>query len=306
MSPETAVPRAAPARDFDGLYKALLEAHPREALQLLCGAQLDGAEVILDGPTEQPRQRSRQQDKVFVVRFGHDVPTDIYHVEIQVQRTEDFEERMVAYWASMALKYRRSDHRIHQFVLWPLGRGYPGRFSRDQVRLDYRSINVPDDLNPGVLLASPLAPLALWSQKPPGDLVERVVDRIAATSAFEERLVQVELGMLVGGSLAVQVLEALRRRGMNDVLEQTESGREIARRNREQGHEQGLEQGREQGREQGLEQGHADGMRALLRARFGELTDLDDLARRLAERDHDGNIARIVAGATLAELRSDE
>lgn len=82
---------------------------------------------------------------------------------------------------------------------------------------------------------------------------------------------------------------------MNDVLEQTESGREIARRNREQG--------LEQGREQGLEQGRVDGMRALLRARFGDLDDLDDLARRLAERDHDGNIARIVAGATLAELR---
>jgi hypothetical protein len=98
--------------------------------------------------------------------------------------------------------------------------------------------------------------------------------------------------MLVGGSLAVQVLEALRRRGMNDVLEQTESGREIARRNREQGLEQGLEQGR------------IDGMRALLRASYGDVADLDDLARRLAGRDHDGNIARIVAGAALAELRS--
>ncbi|WP_250036366.1 hypothetical protein [Paractinoplanes maris] len=79
---------------------------------------------------------------------------------------------------------------------------------------------------------------------------------------------------------------------MNDVLEQTEAGREIARRNREQGLEQGLEQGR------------LDGMRALLRAQYGELADLDDLARRLAESDHDGNIARIVAGTTLAELRS--
>ena len=45
-------------------------------------------------------------------------------------------------------------------------------------------------------------------------------------------------------------------------------------------------------------------MRALLRAKYADLTDLDDLARRLVERDHDGNIARIIAGATLAELRS--
>ena len=114
--------------------------------------------------------------------------------------------------------------------------------------------------------------------------MERVADRIAATSALEEQLVQIELGTLVGGSLAAQVLEALRRRGMNNVLRQTELGREIAREN--------------------LEQGHVDGMRALLRARFGEITDLEDLARRLADRDHDGSIGRIVAGATLAELRS--
>jgi predicted transposase YdaD len=280
------------ARDFDGLYKALLEAHPRDALNQLCGARIEGRAVVLDGPTELPRQRSRQRDKVFLVRHGDGVPDDVYHVEVQVQRTEDFQERMVAYWAGLALKYRRADHRIHQIVVWPLGGGFPGRFRRDRARLDYRSVNVPDDLDPGVLLAGPLAPLALWSQKPPADLVERVADRIAATGAIEEQLVQIDLGMLVGGPLAHQVLEALRRRGMSNVLEQTELGREIARRNLEQG------------LERGLEQGHVNGMRALLRARFGELADLEELAQRLAASDHDGNIGRIAAGASLTELRS--
>jgi hypothetical protein len=275
---------SAPARDFDGLYKALLEAHPREALHLLCGARLDGGTVVLDGPTEQPRQRSRQRDKVFVVRHGEDSLADIFHVEVQVQRTEDFQERMVSYWASLALKYRRAEHRIHQVVVWPLGGGYPGRFRRDKAQLDYRSVNVPDDLDPGALLAGPLAPLALWSQKPPPDVAERVVDRIAATGPIEEQLVQIELGILVGGPLAKQFLEALRGRGMNDVLEQSESGREIARRN--------------------LEQGAVNGMRALLRAKYGDLDDLEDLARQLVDRDHEGNIARIVAGATVEELRS--
>jgi hypothetical protein len=47
-----------------------------------------------------------------------------------------------------------------------------------------------------------------------------------------------------------------------------------------------------------------EALRVLLRAKFGELDDLDELARRLTDRDHDGNIGRIVAGATLAELRS--
>jgi len=80
------------------------------------------------------------------------------------------------------------------------------------------------------------------------------------------------------------LVEALRRRGMNSILEQTETGREIARKNREEG--------------------HVDLMRAALRAAYGDLADLDELARRLADRDHSGNIARIVAGATLDDLRS--
>ncbi|MCY1136887.1 hypothetical protein OWR29_02680 [Actinoplanes sp. Pm04-4] len=287
-SASTKVASSAAARDFDGLYKALLQAHPREALHLLCGARVDGQAVIVDGPTEQPRQRSRQRDKVFVVRNGSGSPADVYHVEVQVKRTVDFQERMVAYWADLALKYRRAEHRIHQIVLWPLGGGYSGRFERDHARLDYRSVNIPDDLDPGALLAGPLAPLALWARKPPPDLEERVADRIAATSALEEQTVQIELAMLVGGTMSVQVVEALRRRGMDNVLAQTELGREIARRSREQG----------------LEQERVDGMRALLRARYGEFDDLDDLAHDLATSDRDGSIARIVAGATLDELRA--
>ncbi|SNY36808.1 hypothetical protein [Paractinoplanes atraurantiacus] len=96
-------------------------------------------------------------------------------------------------------------------VLWPLGGGYPGRFVRDQARLDYLPVDVPGDLDPGMVLATPLAPLALWSPNAPDDVVEQVADRIAGVGALEEKLVLVELGMLVGGSRAAQVLEALRR-----------------------------------------------------------------------------------------------
>jgi predicted transposase YdaD len=289
----------APARDFDGLYKTLLARHPRDALKLLCGARLGGQEVVLDGPTELPRQRSLQRDKVFLVRHDDSRPDDVYHVEVQVKRTDDFQERMVAYWAGLALKYGRTDHRIHQVVIWPLGGGYPGSFHRDQARLDYRAVNVPEDLDPDALLAGPLAPLALWSPKAPPDVVERVVDRIAATDDIEERLVQVELSILVGGPLAEQVVTALKGRGMNDILEQTESGRDIARRSMEKG----LEKGRVEGREEGRVEGLVNAMSVMLRARFGGIDDLDDLARRLAGGDHDGNIARIIAGAALDDLR---
>ncbi|GAA4936912.1 hypothetical protein [Actinoplanes utahensis] len=78
-------------------------------------------------------------------------------------------------------------------------------------------------------------PLALWSRKPPPDLVDRVADQVDATTHIEDKIVQAELRMLVGGPLANQFLDARRRRGMHSLLEQSESGREMARVNREKG-----------------------------------------------------------------------
>ena len=75
---------------------------------------------------------------------------------------------------------------------------------------------------------------------------------------------------------------------MNNILEQSESGREIARRNLEEG----------------IERGNINSMRLLLQARFGDIADLDVLARHLATADHAGNVSRIVAGAALDDLRS--
>jgi hypothetical protein len=83
-------------------------------------------------------------------------------------------------------------------------------------------------------------------------------------------------------------------------LEQTESGREIARRNWELGWELGWALGWALGWEQGL----VKGMRALLRARFGDLDDLECLTWRLiACDDGDGDVIRIAVDATLPELR---
>ncbi|WP_030436781.1 hypothetical protein [Actinoplanes subtropicus] len=79
------------------------------------------------------------------------------------------------------------------------------------------------------MLASPTPALALFTRKPAHDLIERVTDRIAATERHDDKLLHAELGMLVGGSLAAQLVEALRRRDMNNILEQTATGREIAR-----------------------------------------------------------------------------
>ena len=79
---------------------------------------------------------------------------------------------------------------------------------------------------------------------------------------------------------------------MSNILEETVTGREIARKNREEG------------RAEGIDEGRVESMRKLLRAKYGDIADLDDLAKRLVDQDHDGNIARVVEGVTLDELRA--
>ncbi|WIN00482.1 hypothetical protein ACTOB_004191 [Actinoplanes oblitus] len=238
--------------------------------------------MIVDGPTEQVRLRSLHRDKVFVVS-GPDGTVDVHHIEVQVKRTHDFQVRMVAYWAGLASRYEEPHHRIHQTVVWPAGGGYPGSFQRDHLRLEYHSVNVPDDLDPDTLLRSPLAPLALWSSRRPPD----VADRIAELTNPEERLVLIDLSMLAEHTIAAQVVNALRSKSMKFNLAETETGREIAQENRERGREEGL----------------IRSMELFLQTRFGDFPDLDDLARKLVTDDHTTNVARILNGASLEELR---
>ncbi|GAA2675052.1 hypothetical protein Apa02nite_021220 [Actinoplanes palleronii] len=278
------------ARDYDGLYKALLAAHPQDALRLLCQVEADDRAVIVDGPTEQTRQRSMQRDKVFIVSRpdGH---VDVHHIEVQVKRTDDFQVRMVAYWAGLAGKYDEPGHRIHQTVVWPVGGGYPGSFQRDRLSLEYHSVNVPDDLDPEALLGSPLAPLVLWSSRRPTDFADRIAGRIGELPSREQQLVLVDLCMLAEQGLAAQVVTALRSRGMGNVLEGTDIGREIAQKNLKRG------------REEGLEQGLVRSMRLMLQNRFGDFPGLDELASKLVADDHDANVAKVVSGAPLEELQ---
>jgi len=61
-------------RKFEIPFKALLDAHPRDTLQILCGAALRDGDVITAEPTEQPRQRNRQCDKVVTIRHDDGTP----------------------------------------------------------------------------------------------------------------------------------------------------------------------------------------------------------------------------------------
>ena len=68
MSGHVGSARPAPPRDFDGIFKALFDAHPRDTLQLLCGVTLRDGHVVTAEPTEMPRRRNRLGDKVLSVR----------------------------------------------------------------------------------------------------------------------------------------------------------------------------------------------------------------------------------------------
>ena len=275
--------------DYDGVFKALIEEYPADFLRLVCNADIPDGVATLDGPTEQPKQRSRQKDKVVLVPAGGGRRAQVYLLEIQVKRTADFEERMVSYWASAALKYPRHTHEIHQVAIWPRGNGYDVPFERDGQTLRYLRVNVPDDLDTEAVLNSPVAPLALFASKPAPEVIDRVADRIAATTQKEHRLILADLGILAGVSLGAQLIEALWSRGMNfDHLKGTHFGESF------------LAEGREEGRREAK----VETIASVLRQQYGELADLDTLARDLVADGYDANLARIVARVPIEELRA--
>ncbi|GIM96267.1 hypothetical protein [Paractinoplanes toevensis] len=291
-------------KDYDGLFKSMFEAHPEDTLRILFGAELDGRQVVLEGPTEQQRRLTRSRDKVYLAlrdreeqdraeKDGLPIPLhDVYHLEVQVERVTDFEERMMSYWSSLALKYSRARHRLHQVVVWPFGGGYPGNFQRDGAALRYTSWNLAEDLDPEYILASGLAPLALWSKNPPPDAVERVAETIAATADPDERLVLVELGKLGPRPIATQLVKALMRRGMSDILEGTEFARDLARRK--------IEEGRAEGRDEG----RVEALAALLKHHYGAIDDLPELARKLAAVDYEQHLQWVTDRVPLEQLRA--
>ena len=304
MPTDTEAGDARRPRDFDGLFKSLLEAHPEDALRVLCGADLDGAEVVLEGPTEQQRHLTRSMDKVFIARRNEDEqdraakaglpirPHEVYHFEVQVKRASGFEERMVGYWSALAIRYNRKRHRIHQFAIWPLGGGYAGTFRRDGLTLNYQPLNLPDGLDPEQLLSCSMAPIALWSKDAPPDALDRVADAILAEEDPDQKLVLVELGKMSSETVAIQLVETLVRRGMSGILEKTEFGRDLARRSREEG--------REVGRDEAL----VEFMSALLKHNYGQIEDLDELAHKLVAKNHEQHREWVMDRVPLEQLRS--
>ncbi|GIF17496.1 hypothetical protein BJ973_009539 [Actinoplanes tereljensis] len=86
----------------------------------------------------------------------------------------------------------------------------------------------------------------------------------------------------------IELVETLARRGMDDILEKTSVGRDIARRNREEGREEG----------------HADSMVLLLRLNYGDIDDLQELAHKLVATNHEQHLKWVTDRVPLEQLRS--
>ncbi|MEV6344047.1 hypothetical protein [Actinoplanes sp. NPDC051851] len=97
--------------------------------------------------------------------------------------------------------------------------------------------------------------------------------------------------MLAGDDVAAQVVTSLKGRGMVFRLETTEVGQEIANKYLQKG------------LEQGLERGLVRSMTLLLKARHGDFDGVEELAAALVADDYEANLAKVVNGAALEDLR---
>ncbi|GAA2659333.1 hypothetical protein Adu01nite_86640 [Paractinoplanes durhamensis] len=104
----------------------------------------------------------------------------------------------------------------------------------------------------------------------PSDRRDRIAGLIEAFAGPDDLVVVIELGGADPEPVAIQFVDALARRGMSEVLEQTEAGREIARRSREEAYQESYREG------------CIEFMTIALEHAYGPLPDLPDLARRLA------------------------
>jgi predicted transposase YdaD len=266
-------------RDWDGTWKRLFEQFPVEALGQVCGIPVRTARIV-ELPTE--RQRPVLPDRVFKV-VQSDGSQVVVHVEIQVRPESGFELRLATYFTLLATRHGAAPHQV---VILPVGGPYAGRFRYGRLALDYDVVDVTR-LDPEPLLAGPLAPLALWSAGQPEQLIDRVVERIAALGDLEHQTVLVELAILKSDRVAILIRDALERKNMSNVLEGTQLGQELLQR----------------GEARGEARGRAEALHIMLIERFGDVPGLEAIAASLATGgDFATSLKRIRAAASPQDL----
>ena len=267
--------------DWDGAWKRLVTSFPEQVLGLVCGLDVEGVEVV-GLPTELPRPMF--PDLVFRLKSSSGAEADrLAHLEVQTQPDRGFELRLATYFVLLAHQYKMVPHQV---VIMPAGGPFTGRYRLGPLSLDYQVVDVTD-LKPGPLLDGPLAPLALWSaghrddQEWPAHVVEVVADRIRSLPDGDLQVLLAQLVILKGEDATSLLFEALERRTMSNVLENTAFGRRVRREVCE------------------------EALLAVLEDRFGDASGLEQIAERLAAAgDFRAGLKRIRAAASLEDLRS--
>jgi predicted transposase YdaD len=273
--------------DWDGAWKQLVTCFPAQVLGQVCGLDVAGLEIIAL-PTEM--HRPMFPDLVFRMKDPSGQGADrLVHLEVQAQSESGFELRVATYFVLLANRHKMVPHQV---VIMPAGGPFTGRYSLGPLSLDYQVVDVTT-LPSDELLAGPLAPLALWSMEHhddpawPARVVEIVVDRIRELPDRDLQVLLAQLVILKGEDATSLLAEALDRRTMSNVLENTAVGQRL----------------REEGREEGREEALAGGLLVMLQERFGEVSGLKQVAERLAATgDFRVGLERIRAAASLEDL----
>jgi len=283
------------ARPWDAAWKNVLTGFGEVVLRDVCRLPVDAMQIVMPLPTELPRPV--HADCVFKIAGRDDAPDapprQVIHIEVQVRPEPQFEMRLASYYTWLSLTHGVEPHQV---VILPQGGPYTGRATFRRLRLEYDVVDVRT-LDPGAVLAGPLAPLALWSTTgaagssgplDPADLVEQVVDQIAKVDDPGHQQVLVQLAILKP-EVAPLIVNALGRRNMSNLIEDTEVGRALIA----------------QGRTEGRAEGRAEALLVLLEDSFPGADGLDDLALHLARTgDFLAAADRIRSATTVDDLRT--
>jgi hypothetical protein len=247
-----------------------------------------------------------------VARVG---PRRLLHVEYVGRPAADLRDRMALYWA--LLRREHPGHRVLQFVI-VMGRGTVRDAPEVGVSFPDLQVIYLRDVDPERFLRTPgagLAPLAVLARGADHERVRtlgaavRVIRRDGGVRSGE--LFQLATG-LARIALDRPTIEAIAKEAgmtLRELADQLAEfykdsyvGEIVKERSRELGLEEGREQGLEEGREQGREQGRAGVLIAVLRSRFGDHPDNDEVAHRLAGWDPALAVTAITSAAAPSDL----
>ena len=305
--------------DHDQLFKTVLQTYFQDFLQLFypeVAGQVDFQSVhFLDKElfTNLPEGRRREPDIVAQIKT-HDGSPEIVlvHVEVQLRRERDFEERMFQYYAMLWLRYRIP---ILPIVIYLRG-GREGLveeeyrvrlFGRERLRFRYESIRLaPLDAGEYLGKGNPLgaALAALMDRRKVGEPVglrALMMQRVAESDRDDARKF-----LLLNLIETYFKLTAVQKESFSRLLSKKEfrEAREMEVTWADEIREEGRKEGLEKGRHAGLVAGKRDTLLQQLATKFGSLPEETTFRVQAMESldELDRYLGRVLSANSLDEM----